>query len=759
MEVKVSYNEKIKETVSTTYMKVAKNHNIIINEINSLKDCQNLYSELIDKEVAEDILSNMREVNKLLYKNKNNNYIYSEKEFENILTFLENITNKEEPELYFIRFDANDSLKELKSKFEINYKKLFELVWKIKKVDYNQTFTTKNLENKIRVLQFKKVLTNIEFDNLFNILSITEEIDNSKVAISKDKMITYLSLLEDNYTFFEESQNYSISTENNLLRVLSYLADTSKEAIVNSEQFNDFKKYLHVKRPIEDVFINLMQKNVATQKSSLTLLCGSVGDGKSHLLAFSKSGYPELFNQIDIHNDATESIRPELTAIDTLEIILENFDDEVLGSIDQHLVLAINVGVLNNFIEKMKKKQKFQKLTKFVENSGLFDFSQNNNHEDGVFHLVSFFDNSPFEITSDGSQSTYYDDLFTKIFAEDKSNPFYKAYLADEQEKKSAQHNYNFRLLLNKEVQQTIKYLLIRIQIEYKNIISTRALFNFIYDIMVPNKDAKEKVTGYLPYLLFENKEKSSILNSIAKLDPVNIQNGQIDQLSIEIYNTKNYLERVKTYFKPYEFELINQIFSSISLDNVRTHKKSMSGFLRLKFLFEHNYELFIDKSYNTFMEHLSASKKDEAVNSLAALVRDSVYIWNGSPKKYHLFTNNKQVETSIAIAIEVRLVLKKVVVTNNTNYNILLRYTEITNSNKEYEIEIDYKLFKLLYSIKQGYFLKEDDKKQGVNFTEFIEEIINNTVSLSKTIVLDKDTGLLIELTDNGIEYEAEEV
>lgn len=759
MEVKVSYNEKIKETVSTTYMKVAKNHNIIINEINSLKDCQNLYSELIDKEVAEDILSNMREVNKLLYKNKNNNYIYSEKEFENILTFLENITNKEEPELYFIRFDVNDSLKELKSKFEINYKKLFELVWKIKKVDYNQTFTTKNLENKIRVLQFKKVLTNIEFDNLFNILSITEEIDNSKVAISKDKMITYLSLLEDNYTFFEESQNYSISTENNLLRVLSYLADTSKEAIVNSEQFNDFKKYLHVKRPIEDVFINLMQKNVATQKSSLTLLCGSVGDGKSHLLAFSKSGYPELFNQIDIHNDATESIRPELTAIDTLEIILENFDDEVLGSIDQHLVLAINVGVLNNFIEKMKKKQKFQKLTKFVENSGLFDFSQNNNHEDGVFHLVSFFDNSPFEITSDGSQSTYYDDLFTKIFAEDKSNPFYKAYLADEQEKKSAQHNYNFRLLLNKEVQQTIKYLLIRIQIEYKNIISTRALFNFIYDIMVPNKDAKEKVTGYLPYLLFENKEKSSILNSIAKLDPVNIQNGQIDQLSIEIYNTKNYLERVKTYFKPYEFELINQIFSSISLDNVRTHKKSMSGFLRLKFLFEHNYELFIDKSYNTFMEHLSASKKGEAVNSLAALVRDSVYIWNGSPKKYHLFTNNKQVETSIAIAIEVRLVLKKVVVTNNTNYNILLRYTEITNSNKEYEIEIDYKLFKLLYSIKQGYFLKEDDKKQGVNFTEFIEEIINNTVSLSKTIVLDKDTGLLIELTDNGIEYEAEEV
>lgn len=759
MEVKVSYNEKIKETVSTTYMKVAKNHNIIINEINSLKDCQNLYSELIDKGVAEDILSNMREVNKLLYKNKNNNYIYSEKEFENILTFLENITNKEEPELYFIRFDANDSLKELKSKFEINYKKLFELVWKIKKVDYNQTFTTKNLENKIRVLQFKKVLTNIEFDNLFNILSITEEIDNSKVAISKDKMITYLSLLEDNYTFFEESQNYSISTENNLLRVLSYLADTSKEAIVNSEQFNDFKKYLHVKRPIEDVFINLMQKNVATQKSSLTLLCGSVGDGKSHLLAFSKSGYPELFNQIDIHNDATESIRPELTAIDTLEIILENFDDEVLGSIDQHLVLAINVGVLNNFIEKMKKKQKFQKLTKFVENSGLFNFSQNNNHEDGVFHLVSFFDNSPFEITSDGSQSTYYDDLFTKIFAEDKSNPFYKAYLADEQEKKSAQHNYNFRLLLNKEVQQTIKYLLIRIQIEYKNIISTRALFNFIYDIMVPNKDAKEKVTGYLPYLLFENKEKSSILNSIAKLDPVNIQNGQIDQLSIEIYNTKNYLERVKTYFKPYEFELINQIFSSISLDNVRTHKKSMSGFLRLKFLFEHNYELFIDKSYNTFMEHLSASKKGEAVNSLAALVRDSVYIWNGSPKKYHLFTNNKQVETSIAIAIEVRLVLKKVVVTNNTNYNILLRYTEITNSNKEYEIEIDYKLFKLLYSIKQGYFLKEDDKKQGVNFTEFIEEIINNTVSLSKTIVLDKDTGLLIELTDNGIEYEAEEV
>ncbi|MCA9766996.1 MAG: DNA phosphorothioation-dependent restriction protein DptF, partial [Carnobacterium sp.] len=696
------------------------------------------------------------------YKNRKDNYSYLEQEFKSIVFFSENLKVKivEEERVNLASYKVGDSLKELIQKFEVNFRQLFNLVFKSKDQYYNTSFATKDIESKIRNLKFQKILTNIEFDNLFDIVTIERKINNNTSSdLHEEQMRVYLSLVQDNYNYFEKSQNYSIDKENNLLEILSYLADTSKEAIVNSDQFNSFKKYIHVKRQIEKEFIDLMEENVGNRRSSLTLLCGNVGDGKSHLLAFSKDKYPELFSQIDIHNDATESIKPELTAIDTLEIILKNFNDNLIENTNQHLVLAINVGVLNNFIQEMKKKNLYQKLTQFVEDSGLFDSSLNYEHKSEHFHLVSFLNNSSFEISYEGSESIYYDNLFNKIFSENENNPFYKAYLKDRQEKKSAQHNYNFEIMLNKNVQQTIKYLLIRTQIEYKNIISTRALFNFIYDIIVPSEDAKEKITGFLPYLLFENKEKSPILNSISKLDPVNIQNNQIDQLNIELYNTNNYLEKVKSYFVPVEFELVNQIFSSIGSENIKTHKKNMSGFLRLKFLFNYNHELFADKSYNTFMEYLSLSKKGESINPLAALVRDSVYIWNGSPKKYHLFINSKHATASVAIAVEIILNFRGVIATNNTNYNILLKYAESTNNQKDYEIEIDYKLFKLLYATKKGYILKEFDKKQGINFTEFIEEIINNKQSLFKTIVLDKDTGVLIELTNNGIEYEIERV
>ena len=45
--------------------------------------------------------------------------------------------------------------------------------------------------------------------------------------------------------------------------------------------------------------------------------------------------------------------------------------------------------------------------------------------------------------------------------------------------------------MLDESVQNTIKYLIIKTQIVNKRIISTRALLNFIYDIIVPEMNQK----------------------------------------------------------------------------------------------------------------------------------------------------------------------------------------------------------------------------------------------------------------------------
>ena len=81
------------------------------------------------------------------------------------------------------------------------------------------------------------------------------------------------------------------------------------------------------------------------------MLCGSVGDGKSHLIAYLNSNHPEIMSNFKIHNDATESFDPDKTAIDTLAKVLNEFDDNHIDSSNEKLILAINLGVLNNFME------------------------------------------------------------------------------------------------------------------------------------------------------------------------------------------------------------------------------------------------------------------------------------------------------------------------------------------------------------------------------------------------------------------------
>ena len=65
-----------------------------------------------------------------------------------------------------------------------------------------------------------------------------------------------------------------------------------------------------------------------SEGSQLVLLCGSVGDGKSHLLAYLNEEHKELLEGFYIHNDATESHDPNLTELETLDNVLCSFRDE-----------------------------------------------------------------------------------------------------------------------------------------------------------------------------------------------------------------------------------------------------------------------------------------------------------------------------------------------------------------------------------------------------------------------------------------------
>ena len=133
---------------------------------------------------------------------------------------------------------------------------------------------------------------------------------------------------------------------------LRRLSKLSAEAVQNLETFDPLKKYLHVTRNTEADFKALMRSISNVNHKQLVLVCGSAGDGKSHLLSYLKFNDPQgILADYRIINDATESDAPRETAIATLANRISAFRDDRLDDGEcEKVILAINLGMLNNFI-------------------------------------------------------------------------------------------------------------------------------------------------------------------------------------------------------------------------------------------------------------------------------------------------------------------------------------------------------------------------------------------------------------------------
>lgn len=190
---------------------------------------------------------------------------------------------------------------------------------------------------------------------------------------------------------------------------LSKLRKLSMESVENTASFAPFKRYLHVVRPVEEELRTLLRRVNHENKKCLVLLCGSAGDGKSHIMSYLRHADLEgLLGSFKLYNDATESSAPELTSIDALYEKLAPFNDENYQIDDGFkMILAINLGTLNNFIES-DKGQAFTQLKKYVEDNESFSSytRQDVYIKDSVFQHISFADYQVFTLKEDGVVSS-----------------------------------------------------------------------------------------------------------------------------------------------------------------------------------------------------------------------------------------------------------------------------------------------------------------------------------------------------------------
>ena len=560
------------------------------------------------------------------------------------------------------------------------------------------------------------------------------------------------------------------------------LSKLSAEAVENLESFNPIKEYLHVYRNTEQDLKALLSKIRSVEHKQLILVCGSAGDGKSHLLSYLKHIDPERpLENYEIINDATESNAPNETAIETLAGKISAFNDDNIGNEgNEKIILAINLGMLNNFIDS-DIGASFTQLRLYVENNNIFSVMPPLDIDvDSVFQHIDFSDYQLYSLTKDGTTSAYLSNLIEKVFAVDDANPFYEAYKKCDA---CPQHAHcpvknNFEFLMAQNIQEVLIQRIIEVCIKEKLIITSRDVLNFLYDIIVPSDFDGSKLWGSLskplafltsyisfttPMLLFSNVGTSSLLDHIS----ANInRSGMVDDRDADVltfYAAEDVQPIVKSVLGSTVYSNIIDSEVLASVDNTSEDLK------KYVFKFLMNYRLLSDLSliekdevYAGFVRDLyySLAREKAKLKILYNSVKESIYAWDG-------FYGDDLIcidDTDDHFSILEQLSFKPDVLTGNSrdeyyrfSPTISVRFRNEADT-KNVEMNLDYSLYKLIMEMKKGYRPTAQDRNTHTEFVSNIRALTDFGSKKNKILIASKNPNsnkrYVFEESDFGFEF-----
>lgn len=543
-------------------------------------------------------------------------------------------------------------------------------------------------------------------------------------------------------------------TINPLLEELKKLRESSKYAVAQGtySNLNDFKKYLHIEREVEKKLKAIITKASGNNKSQLLLVCGNVGDGKSHILSHLHDELKDVISQFIIHNDATESHNPNESSNETLYKLLEGFKDDKLKESKDKVILAINLGTLSKFIEEYGSE--FIILKDYINSSKILDTDLIHNDEfdaSSNFHHVNFTDYHIYSLTKDGAVSDIISTLLEKIVSENEANSIYKAYReykVNVGDKIYCPILYNYEFLFNTNNRAIVSQLIIRAIIKSKEIVSLRTLLNFVYDILVPvdlsnisqsdyfkvidKMNGVDFFSNLIPNYLFEHPELSSLFEKIESLDPCTNRNSETDDILLTLINAEQIFD---IFSKHINNSYLDKIESKIVESN--NHKTELSKlFIRLNFFsnyFEQKHLSDVDfDEYLVWLYHYNNNNL-LFIEKIYKLVENAARNWNGDAKtngKVIINVGKKQTQFRVfkdfEVLPDVEISKEKFDVQVNKFTQEFSLSFKINDETESIKIHVDFSLFKILKMISKGYRPNKKDNNNYVYFVNSINTLIN---------------------------------
>ena len=568
---------------------------------------------------------------------------------------------------------------------------------------------------------------------------------------------------------------------------LSKLRKLSMESVENTASFAPFKQYLHVVRPVEDELRTLLRRVNRENKKCLVMLCGSAGDGKSHLMSYLRHADPEgLLNSFELYNDATESSAPELTSIDTLYEKLAPFNDENYQVDDGYkMILAINLGTLNNFIESDKGRA-FTKLKQYVEDNEIFSsYTRKEVYiTDSVFQHISFADYQVFTLKEDGVGTEFLSTLIGKVFSKTEENPFYQAYKNNDSctlcQRCPVRHNYEF--LSKPEHQQAVIKKIVEVVIKDKAIVSTRDILNLLYDIIVhPDFDYSDMckcatsevkyLTKYIKYstpmLIYEYDDISPLLNCMRKHDVLKERQAEMDVAATRFHSLENIYEAFTEATADTSYERLNDITKIAVLGGIKPElKKLVYRFIVRTKEFKGEYQASTQKEllaeYIKYLDY-QQSGKEKQLKKLYESTKKAIMNWDGQFDSDYICIDdsNERFWVIEQLLIQSAIYKSKAIEDDEVlrfSTNVKIRFKKSNGNDLETaEIDMDYALFEMISAMREGYRPTVQDKNKHADFVSFVQRLIEfgNKGTRIELLPKDHENEYRIIFEKNDFDYE----
>lgn len=541
---------------------------------------------------------------------------------------------------------------------------------------------------------------------------------------------------------------------NPLLEELKKLRESSKYAVAQGtySNLNGFKKYLHIERDVEKKLNNIISKASESDRAQLLLVCGNVGDGKSHILSHLHDELKDTINQFIIHNDATESHNPNESSNETLYKLLQGFKDEKIDDSKVKIILAINLGTLSKFIEEFGDE--FKILKEYISSTKILDTDLIHDDEfdnKSNFHHVNFTDYHMYSLTENGATSKIISNLLEKIVSNNKANTIYKAYLDYKDinaDKVYCPIQYNYEFLFNENNRTIVSQLIVKAIIKSKEIVSLRTLLNFVHDIIVPvdlsnineadyfkiieKMHGSEYISNLIPNYLFEHPELSSLFEKIESLDPCINRDAATDDVLLTLINAENTFDIFskhieKSYLDKIESKLNKTTISKSELSRFFMRLNYFSNYLKNDYLKDTDFD-----EYLVWLFHYN-NHNPSYIKKIYELVENAARNWNGDPKtngKVIINVGKKQTQYRVfkdfEVIPDVNLLKKKNdILINKFTQEFALSF-KINSETDFVKIHVDFSLYKILKMISQGYRPNKKDNNNYVYFVNSINLLIN---------------------------------